>query len=187
MSKEFCRIEYKKSDVSTKNLKKFFKKLSSHYVSVGVHRAEGQEVVNVSDGKPFTMIENACIQEFGNTQKVEKTRRFKSPFTGKWFYIKAGTIINIPPRVFVRIFTKSKKLQKELTKAFRDIIQNAKYNDPESVYEQLGNFAQIRMKQRVWFKEVKPKNANMTIEYKGFNHPLFMTGKLANAIKSEVH
>ena len=56
MSKEFCRIEYKKSDVSTKNLKKFFKKLSSHYVSVGVHRAEGQEVINVSDGKPFTMI-----------------------------------------------------------------------------------------------------------------------------------
>ena len=29
------------------------------------------------------------------------------------------------------IFTKSKKLQKELTKAFRDIIQNAKYNDPD--------------------------------------------------------
>ena len=43
------------------------------------------------------------------------------------------------------------------------------------------------MKERILLKQVKPKNAPMTVEYKGFNHPLYATGKLGSAIKSEVH
>lgn len=185
VAEEFCKIEFKRKDVQANALKKMYDKLAQHYVSVGIHKAEGSEVVCVSNGKPFTMIQNACIQEFGNTQTVKQTRRFKSPFTGKWFYLKKGTVINIPPRIFVRIFSHDKAKQRELTQVFKQSIELYKFAHP--IYENVGDWARLVMKERVLFKQIKPKNASMTIEYKGFNSPLYATGKLASAIKSEVH
>ena len=43
------------------------------------------------------------------------------------------------------------------------------------------------MKARFLSNEIKPKNAKMTIEYKGSNNPLYLTGRMASSIKSEVH
>ena len=183
MGIEYCKIEYKKQDVSTPALKKFFQNLDKHFVTVGIHRAEGAEQIG-KDG--FTLIKNACIQEFGNTQIVEKSRRFKSPYTGKWFYLKAGTEITIPPRVFIRIFTE-KRLQNKLTLELKQIIQQNAYKDAKGVYKNLGDYARLTMKSRFLDKSIKPKNAKMTVEYKGSNDPLYLTGRMASAIKSEVH
>ena len=186
MNKEMCEISYKKQDISNEALKKFYKSLDKHFTTVGIHRKEGEKVINVHNGKPFTMIKNACIQEFGTTYVVEKTRRFKSPYTGKWFCLKAGTKIHIPPRVFVRIFTE-KKLQKKLTKEIKDIIKQNAYKDARTVYDEIGDYAKLTMKERFFKKQIKPKNSPMTVEYKGFNDPLYLTGQMMNSITSEVH
>lgn len=182
---EFCRIEMKRKDVKYGALMKMYDQLAKHSVTVGIHKEDGGKVIGVSNGKPFTLIQNACIQEFGNTQTVQKSRRFKSPFTGKWFYLKKGAVITIPPRVFIRIFSTDKAKQRELTQVFKQSIELYKYAHP--IYENVGDWARLVMKERILFKQVKPKNASMTVEYKGFNNPLYATGKLASAIKSEVH
>lgn len=183
MNRPTCTIEYNKKDVSSNALKKFYKNLDKHYTTVGIHRADGKEVIGKDN---FTLIKNACIQEFGNTQIVEKSRRFKSPYTGKWFYLKAGTEITIPPRVFIRIFT-DKRLQKELTKELKEILNQNKFKDPMVVYKKIGDYARLTMKGRFLDKSIKPRNAKMTVEYKGSNDPLYITGRLASSIKSEVH
>lgn len=183
MNKPTCVIEYNKKDTNSDALKKFYKNLEKHHVTVGIHRADGQEVIGKNN---FTLIKNACIQEFGNTQIVENSRRFKSPYTGKWFYLKAGTEITIPPRVFIRIFTE-KRLQKKLTEELRNVIHQNKFKDAETVYKNIGDYARLTMKMRFLDKSIKPKNAPMTVEYKGFNDPLNLTGRMANSIKSEVH
>ena len=183
MNKPTCTIEYNKKDVSSDALKKFYKNLEKHSVTVGIHREDGKEVIGKNN---FTLIKNACIQEFGNTQIVEKSRRFKSPYTGKWFYLKAGTEITIPPRVFIRIFTE-KKLQKQLTKELKEILNQNQFKDPMFVYKQIGDYARLTMKGRFLDNSIKPKNAKMTVEYKGSNTPLYITGRMASAIKSEVH
>ena len=135
---EFCQIEIKNHDVKSDAMSKMLASLSKHNVTVGIHRAEGSQVINVSNGKPYTMIENACLQEFGNEKKpfiVEKTRIFKSPYTGKWFYLKKGTRITIPPRPFIRVFTIDKEAQKELTTAFKESIENDNLKTPEMIYK----------------------------------------------------
>lgn len=183
MNAPVCTISYKKQDISTNALKKFYKNLDKHNVTVGIHRAEG--AVQIGNNN-FTMIKNACIQEFGTTYTIEKSRRFKSPYTGKWFYLKKGTVITIPPRVFIRIFT-DRRLQKELTNNLKQIIQQNMYKNPEEVYKQIGDYARLRMKERFLDNSIKPKNAKMTVEYKGSNTPLYISGRMANSIKSEVH
>ena len=147
MNAEMCTISYKKQDISTDALKKFFKGLDKHFVTVGIHKAEGALQIGKDN---FTMIKNACIQEFGTTYTVEKSRRFKSPYTGKWFYLKAGTEITIPPRVFIRIFT-DKRLQKELTKEYEEIMDidpnivlyDSFENDNRATYGELDDDSQI--------------------------------------------
>ena len=183
MNAELCTIAYKKQDINTEALKKFYKSLDKHFVTVGVHKQEGNQVIGKNN---FTLIKNACIQEFGTTYTVENSRRFKSPYTGKWFYLKAGTVITIPPRVFIRIFT-DRRLQKELTSELKQIIQQNTFKKTETVYKQLGDYAKLKMKERFLGNQIKPKNSDMTVAYKGSNTPLYITGKLFSSIKSEVH
>lgn len=183
MNKPTCTIEYNKKDTNTNALKKFYKNLDKHYVTVGIHRNEGKDIIGKNN---FTLIKNACIQEFGDTQTIKKTRRFKSPYTDKWFYLKAGTVITIPPRVFIRVFTE-KNLQKKLTKELKKIIEINKFKNPKFIYKQIGDYSRLTMKSRFLDNSIKPKNSKMTIEYKGSNNPLYLTGRMARAIKSEVH
>lgn len=188
MEKEVCTIEYKKRDINTRDLRKLMLSLNKHYVSVGIHKKEGSKVISISNGRPFTMLQNACIQEFEHSYTVQKTRAFQSPYTGKWFYLKKGTEINIPARPFVRIFTLNKTEQKLITNAFKQALQMRKeYKEAEQIYKMIGDVARLRMKERFLDNSIKPKNAEMTVEYKGFDKPLVLTGKMADSIKSEVH
>lgn len=184
---EFCQIEIKNHDVKSDAMSKMLASLNKHNVTVGIHRAEGSQVISTSNGKAYTMIENACNQEFGFTQVVEKTRRFKSPYTGKWFYLKKGTKITTPPRIFIRIFSQDKMAQKELTNAFKESIENKELKTAYAIFKNVGDFARLKQKSRILNREVKPKNAKMTVEYKGYNQPLVLSGKMMSAIKSEVH
>ncbi len=179
-----CTIEIKKKDITSEALKKFYKNLEKHSVTVGIHKAEGSKQIG---NNGYTLIQNAIKQEFGGTQTAEKTRRFKSPFTGKWFYIKKGTELNIPPRIFIRIFNDNKR-KKELTETFKNQINiYLKSNDYNSVYEGVGLWAKYEQQQKILDSSIKPKNAPMTVEYKGSNTPLYLTGSTFSAIKHEVH
>ena len=186
MNKEMCEISYRKQDISNEALKKFYKSLDKHFATVGIHKKEGEKVINVHNGKPFTMIKNACIQEFGNTWTVPRDIRFKSPYTGKWFTFKQGWKIIIPPRVFIRIFT-DKRLQKGLTAEIKQVIQQNAYKDPKFVYSEIGDYARLTMKSRFLTKNEWKKNSETTIRYKGSNDPLYLTGQMMNSITSEVH
>lgn len=179
-----CYIKYEKGEVSSKNLAKFLKNLEKHNTTVGIHKEDGAKVVG-KDG--FTLIKNACIQEFGNTQTVQETRRFKSPSTGKWFYLKKGTEIEIPKRPFVRIF--NRKSEKDiLTETFKYyVVKGEKTGDWREVYDKIGQLVELRMKERIAGQEIKPENAEMTKEYKGSSTPLIQHGDLYYAIKHEVH
>ncbi|MBO8430890.1 hypothetical protein IAC76_05835 [Spirochaetes bacterium] len=184
VNNQVCTIEYKKGDIATKAAKAFYKNLEKHYVTVGIHREEGAKQVG---NNGYTLIKNACNQEFGNTQTVEKTRRFKSPYTGKWFYIKKGTQLNIPPRLFIRIFN-SNKIKKELTGVFKNQINaNIKKENTYQIYDAVGLWGQLKQKERIISNSIKPKNAKMTKVYKGSNTPMYLTGEIFSAIKHEVH
>ena len=140
---EFCRIEIKGRNTSSNALKRFYKNLDKHNVTVGIHKEEGSKQVG---NNGFTLIQNACIQEFGNTQTVEKTRRFRNQIG---IYQKKG--------------------------------------EAKAVYDGVGYLAKWRMRERIDSKKIKPKNAEMTKEYKGSNTPLYMTGELYFGIESKVH
>ncbi len=179
-----CVIEYKKGDLNSKALEKFYKNLEKHSVTVGIHSDAGSKQVG---NNGFTLIQNACKQEFGDTQIVEKSRRFKSPYTGKWFYLKAGTEIETPARPFVRIFN-NKKEKQAITEAFKNQVDiHLKNNNAEAVYDGVGYLAKWRMRERIDGHEIKPKNADMTKEYKGSNTPLYLKGDLYFGIESKVH
>lgn len=179
-----CIIEYKKGDISTKALKNFYKNLEKHNVTVGIHREDGSRQIG-KDG--YTLIKNACNQEFGNTQIVKETRRFKSPVTGKWFYIKKGTELNIQPRIFIRIFNDG-KIKKELTEVFKNQINNnLKNGQYRKVYDGIGSWGRLRQKERFLDGSIRPKNTSMTTAYKGSNTPLYLTGATATAIKHKVN
>lgn len=192
-----CTIEYKKGELSSKTLEKFYKNLEKHNVTVGIHKEEGAK--EYANGQ--TVLKNAIVQEFGWTQIVKKARIISSPFTnhiakkGKHkgelipntFYIPAGKELEIPARPFVRIFN-DKKEKKDLTEAFKNQIEvYKKSGDAEAVYDGVGYLAKWRMRERIDSKKIKPKNAEMTIEYKGSNTPLYMTGELYFGIESKVH
>lgn len=194
---EICRIELEKRDLSSNALKKFYKNLDKHNVTVGIHKEEGAK--QYANGQ--TVLKNAIVQEFGWTQIVKKARIITSPFTkhiakkGKHkgelipntFYIPEGTELEIPARPFVRIFN-NKKEKNDLTEAFKNQIEvYKKSGDAEAVYDGVGFMANLRMRQRIDEHKIKPKNADMTKEYKGSATPLYMTGALGDAIKHEVH
>ena len=68
-----------------------------------------------------------------------------------------------------------------------EILNQNKFKDPMVVYKKIGDYARLTMKGRFLDKSIKPRNAKMTVEYKGSNDPLYITGRLASSIKSEVH
>lgn len=193
---EICKIEYKKGDISSKALEKFYKNLDKHYVTVGIHKEEGSK--QYANGR--TVLKNACTQEFGYTQKIKETRRFHSPFTGQWFTFKKGWEIEIPARPFVRIFNEKKNKQ-ELSKSFKNQIDLYKEqkDGEQKVLEGVGDIARLMMKEKILSHKVKAEwkkgkpegisaysNTKTTQKYKGSNTPLYLTGTLFDSIKSKV-
>ena len=179
-----CKIEFKKGEVSSKAVEKFLKQLAKHNTTVGIHQTEGSKVVGKNG---YTLGKIAFIQEFGCEQEVKKTRRFKSPYTGKWFYIKKGTKLITPKRPFVRVL--NRKSEKDfLTDLFKYYVaKHEKDGDWQKVYDSVGKYSSLRMQERIAKQEIKPKNADMTIEYKASSTPLVLHGDLFDAIKHEVH
>jgi hypothetical protein len=177
-----CTFQIIKRDTNSKEQKKLLEAISKSYVKVGIQEEEFNKPIS----KNFTQGRNAVLQEFGGSQTVEKTRRFMSH--GKWFYLKKGTTIKTPPRVFIRIFsvfTKHRQaLQGEMHKMVNIFLSKSKNSN--TFWNNIGVFTSNVMKDRIIEGVIEPKNAPMTIEAKGNNNALYDTGSLMKDIKSKV-
>lgn len=182
--KKYATVKIIPRDISIPKLKKRTKELAGYEVKVGINKEEAKRVINKSG---FTQLDNALLQEFGGEQVVAKTRRFKNSF-GKWFYIKAGTVIRTPARVFIRIFSTSHKfrayLQFELLGMFNRYFRQRL--GAKELWDKTGIYARDAMRERITLGQVSPQNSDMTVEYKGRNKPLYSGGQLVDDIKHKV-
>lgn len=177
-------VKIVKRDTNTRKLKRLAQELNQSVLKCGINKEEGRKVINKSG---FTQVENAVLQEFGGEQTVRKTRRFMNRF-GKWFVIKAGTVLITPARVFVRVFTTSHQFRRYLSFELKDMINNfyRQKLDTPTFWRKLGKYVCETMKERITNRIVNPQNSEMTVEYKGYNKPLDAGGQLVDDIKSKV-
>jgi predicted CoA-binding protein len=182
--KSTVTVKIIKKDINTRKLKRIASEINKYYAQAGINREEGRRVISKGG---FTQVQNAYLQEFGGEQRVERTRRFMNNW-GKWFYIKAGTIIRIPARIFIRIFTVSHRfreylqfeLQEEVNKYFKQKM------DAKTFWNKVGIYARDTMKSRIEKGVVTPQNSAMTEEFKGRNKPLYQSGQMTDDIKHKV-
>ena len=119
-------LEFQKRDVRLKDIPLFYKNLADNKITVGVHKREGMEVGSTDLPKKANTLEKAYWNEFGTTHTVTKLFRKRARTDNKLVTFKEGTIINIPPRPFVRLYLYPEKIQKI-------ILTLHKYDLPEFI------------------------------------------------------
>jgi hypothetical protein len=174
----------------TKKLMKSFEQLQKSYVTVGIHAQEGSKrILTKSGGKKFNVLKLATQNEFGTSYTVDKARRFSSPFTGEWFYLKKGTRITIPARTFIRKLYLDKKERDNVGDVIEMLyggIIEGKRSAPNAL-KMLSAFVENQMKGFISGNKIKPSNKPMTTKYKSGSKPLFATGKhIFDNIKAKV-
>lgn len=185
-------LELKKRDVRLKDIPLFYKGLVENKMSIGVHKREG---ISVGDGilpNKANNLEKAYWNEFGTRHVVKRDFKKWARGLGKYINIKAGTIIIIPPRPFVRLYLYNNKIKKisqsynyEISNAFRDGLKQPK-TSADKVLKNVSFLVEKEMQETIRGNSTLKPNANFTIDVKGFDYPLFETGKLLNAIKGKV-
>lgn len=176
----YTKIEFKKRDVRLQDIPKFYQELIENKVSIGIHKAQGSHNV-----------EKAFWNEFGTTQVLTKDLR-KRKADGTYAIIKAGTRIVTPARPFVRLYLYPEKMNKifktynaEITNAFHEGLNNPRRSG-EQVLKSVAFVGEAEMRKTIMTNDVLEPNAPLTIEIKGFDYPLFNTGRMMNAIKGKV-
>lgn len=185
-------LELRKRDVRLKDVPLFYKGLVENKMSIGVHKREGMVVGDGTLPNKANNLEKAYWNEFGTTHVVKKDFRKWARGLGKYIKIKAGTIITIPPRPFVRLYLYDNKIRKitqnynyEISNAFKYGLKQPKTNANE-VQKNVAFVAEKEMQETIRGNSTLQPNADFTIDVKGFDYPLFETGKLLNAIKGKV-
>lgn len=179
-------IEKKKS-MSRNQAKKYFENLTKLSATAGVHKEDGQKLAPWTDTRHqnVKLITKACNLEFGNEFTPQRHTYFKSYLTGKFFKLRAFQTYIQPPRPFIRL-SNLRVAKKAITQTFKNLINGFK-NTPNTIFKQVAENAAFWQRSRIETNELSPKNKPMTIEYKGFNHPGFMTGQLLDNIKGKVN
>lgn len=184
VSKQVCKIEYDKKDISTKNVVKFLKNLEKYQATAGVHKEDGQKMAPYTDTRHLDvkLIEKVKWFEFGRI--IPAGGKFKSYLTGEKFNITKDT--QQPPRILIRLYVGPdvKKAQLAISQTFKKMIEGFK-KSPMEIFKQVAEDAAFWQRSRIYLNEIKPKNKPLTIKYKGFDHPGFMTGQLVDNIKGK--
>lgn len=173
-------LEFKKRDVRLKDVPLFYKELMENKVSVGVHKEQGQENLH-----------KALWNEFGSSYVLQRNKRRKKA-NGEWVTIPKGSLIITPARPFLRLTLKTSSINliedcflQKINESIRGGLHAPK-TSAKSVLKEVGEGGQaaqwINMEE--WTQKLP--NAQLTIDIKGFDHPLFKTGKLFNAIKYKI-
>lgn len=176
-----CKIELKKRDVELKNIPKFYEELIDNKVSVGVHKEQGS----------FN-VKKAVWNEFGVTSLVLAKPMRKRLKTGNYAVLKAGSVITIPARPFIRLylFLDSRNLihktyAQSISDSFRSGLKPTR-QQAKNVLEQVGSSGQVSQWTNMDRWTTALPNASLTVAIKGFDHPLFKTGALTKAIKYKI-
>lgn len=178
-------LELRKRDVRLKDVPLFYKGLIENKMSVGVHKEQGEE-----------NLKHALWNEFGTNHITGHKYKFRKLLADGHFkniIIPAGKDISVPMRPFVRIYFHPTFLNR-VRKYFQDELNNcfkAGLKAPKSTAVNLllksAKFTEEQMKKIASGDGVTFRpNASLTVAIKGFDQPLYQTGKMINAIKGKV-
>ena len=185
-------LKLKKRDVRLKDIPLYYKGLIENKVTIGVHKREGREVGSGELPNKANALEKAFWNEFGTTHVVKRDFRKKSKTDGKFITLKAGTIIRIPARPFIRLYLYSDRVKRVFTeyknsfnRAFMNGLKQPKTNAKETLKD-VAYRGEIVMKEGIVGQNDLQPNAPLTVYLKGFDYPLFETGAMLNAIRGQV-
>ena len=182
MNKTVCTLTYGKKGIKIKNIGDYYQGLVDNKVTVGVHKGAGKNVV-----------QKAIWNEFGTTPlTIIKPLRRRKP-DGTYLIFKAGTVLHIPARPFVRLYLYADK-KKKITNSFSEIIRqqtkklaNAKGKAlAKEAYNDIGFKARAEMKDIILSNSRLKPNSPATVEIKGFDYPLVNSGQLVQSIDYRV-
>lgn len=189
MAKQFIEIQIKHPK---KGLKQFIRKLmmlNMYNVTVGIHKNEGRRRANTRTNSKSNIAKVASILEAGADYIQSKTIVIKGDNLEKYI-IPEGTHIHIPSRLFLSIhkiseaFNSLKTFCNGIVQEF--VLRNRSVGSAKTFWEQLGREAQRQQKLQITGSYTE-RNSTLTELIKGFNHPLFDTGKLLESIKYKVN
>ena len=185
LSKQICKIEYDKKDISAKNVAKFLKNLEKYVAKAGIQEEDAQKLATWTDTRhqDVKLVEKAKWLEFGRI--IPPGGKFKSYLTGEKFDIKTKRFQ--PQRICFRLYAgpDKKQVQTAISQSFKKMIEGFK-KSPMEIFKQVADDAAFWQHSRIYLDQLKPRNRPDTIRYKGFDHPGFMTGQLVDNIKGKV-
>lgn len=170
-------------------------KLEKSCITIGVHRGQGRLKQTISGGGgTINMASLAKWQErtIQWIQKKTKVIDLVEPYMTKDgkesynFVIPAGTLLKKPRRFFVdlrKVPESYMAIQEFISGKIRSLLSadSIKLSDTNAFWEQVGARILQEQKARIQNKATDP-NSELTQKAKGFNHPLFDTGALLNAL-----
>ena len=199
---KFCKVVVKRNDL--KGLMKKLSLLQMYYLTVGIHTNEGRRISNSRTKSKSNIAKVAHIMESGATYTQSKTVRIPSaqsvgnPLISDKFEnfvtILKGTLITIPQRIFISlnklpfVWNKVQAYSESLLNTL--MSQNMGTGNASKYYDNMGKRLQMDMMERIGITGTTfyhAPNSPTTIKIKGFNHPLFDTGKMLNSIKWKRH
>ena len=185
-------LKLKKRDVQIKDIPLYYKGLVENKVSIGIHKRKGREVGSGELPSKANALEKAFWNEFGTTHVVKKDFKKKSKIDGKFVKFKAGTVISIPARPFIRLYLYPDRVKRifmeyenSLNRAFMNGLKQPKNNAKETLKD-VAYRGEIVMKEGIVGQNDLQPNAPLTVYLKGFDYPLFETGSMLNAIRGQV-
>ena len=95
----------------------------------------------------------------------------------------------VPTRSMIRTWVDENKpaLIEDLADAYRDAIKHGLTpTAEESSLQKTGDKFVLQVQARIQTRDIPPPNAQMTVERKGFDHPLFETGLLIGSFTAKV-
>ena len=171
MNNGYVEIICKKQGMKT--LLKNLLALENFTGRAGINRNEGRQIVR-RKGKSRTNKINMATLAWIQEQFIAYVRDDGS------MYVK-------PERYFIH-FNLNPEVYNNFRRGVRDIVRKfalTKFKNPKSLMQYIVDFAVDAQKFIIINKKSKP-NKPYTIAKKGFDHPLFDTGKMLRAIKGKV-
>lgn len=197
----------KKTIKMSDRINKNFEKFNSSHITAGIHKKEGR--VNVrrpygrktgSKRKPysrtpkgvnwtrFTVYNLAVQNEFGHVVTLKKNSIVKTK-DGRYFTLKRGKTYKVPARPFIRSVYIDPKRKEAVALAFRMTYKAllGKRAAINKIWSEIGEVAKQQIQSEILNRNTYPPNAPLTSATKGFDQPLFETGRhLLKSIKFKI-
>lgn len=173
------KLERKDNGIKFENAISFFKELEKNKITAGIHKDKGA-----------LTLKKAVHTEFGTTMFPEG---WKTPF---------GKVYVVPPRPVTRMYLYP-EMKEEISETYKNSVDEemaTKIKNPKQnvrrVQESIGEVCVKLQQEKIAYggfsqsvndTRVDPEhNGERTIQYKGFDHPWYQTGKTMDAIDYKI-